>query len=127
GRVVRGAGSGRRRRAVGGGDRGGAGIAQEARRERRRQPVARGSLWRRPGAGLTMRLCFISAAALVVAGGSAVMLHHRAQPYHFHYENVLGTSMEITVLAVSEPAGQAGAAAALERIDRDAKILSGYD
>jgi thiamine biosynthesis lipoprotein len=70
---------------------------------------------------------YVSAAALVLAGVAAVTLHHRPQPYRFHYENVLGTSMEVTVLASSDRAGKAAAAAVLEKIDRDAKILSGYD
>jgi FAD:protein FMN transferase len=74
-----------------------------------------------------MRFKYVSVAALVVAAGAAVLLHHRPQPFRFHYENVLGTSMNLTVLAASDQAANAAAALVLDRIDRDAKILSGYD
>ncbi len=55
------------------------------------------------------------------------MLPLRARPYRFHYDSVLGTSMDVTVVARSAAAARAAAAVALDRIDRDAKILSGYD
>src|SRR4051812_45939847 len=74
-----------------------------------------------------MRLKYLSATALLLALGAAVALHHRAETFRFHYENVLGTSMEVTVLASSQEGANAAAAAVLDRIDADAKILSGYD
>ena len=47
--------------------------------------------------------------------------------YVFHYENVLGTSLEIKVAASS--ASQAGRAeqAVLAEIDRESRILSSWD
>jgi FAD:protein FMN transferase len=47
--------------------------------------------------------------------------------FQFHHENVLGTSMEMTVCASSEQEAAAAEAAALAEIDRLAKILSTYD
>ena len=76
-----------------------------------------------------MRLRYLSAAAVVVtAAAVATAIHHRtAQPFKYHYENVLGTSMDVTAIAYSERDAKAATAAVLDRIDRDAKILSGYD
>ena len=74
-----------------------------------------------------MRLKYLFAIVLTAAAVAAVSLHGRARAFHFQYENVLGTSMEVTVLASSEGAANAAAGAVLERIDHDAKILSGYD
>ena len=74
-----------------------------------------------------MRLRLLGFAALVAAITTAAWLHERAKPYAFHYENVLGTSMEVTVIASSEADAHRGAAAVLSRIDHDARILSGYD
>jgi FAD:protein FMN transferase len=71
-------------------------------------------------------LC-VGACVLAAGVGAAIALHHRTQPFRFHYENVLGTSMDVTVLAASEGAARATTAVVLDRIDRDAKILSGYD
>lgn len=76
-----------------------------------------------------MRLRHVSLAALLAAATLtiAIALPLRAQPFRFHYESVLGTSMDVTVVARSESAARAAAGVALDRIDRDAKILSGYD
>jgi thiamine biosynthesis lipoprotein ApbE len=75
-----------------------------------------------------MRLRYLSVAALAVAvAATAVVAHHRTQAFHFHYENVLGTSMEVTVVAATRDAAQAASQVVLDRIDHDAKILSGYD
>ncbi len=75
-----------------------------------------------------MRLRYLCAAAVVTAAATAaVTLRHPAQPFKYHYENVLGTSMDVTVIASSDSAAHAATAAVLDRIDRDAKILSGYD
>ena len=74
-----------------------------------------------------MKLKFVAATALLLAATAAFILHARAQPYRFHYENVLGTSMDVTVVATSKQAANAAAGIVLDRIDRDAKILSGYD
>jgi FAD:protein FMN transferase len=47
--------------------------------------------------------------------------------YTSHYENVLGTSLELKVSAVSQQASAQAEKAALGEIDRLTKILSGYD
>ena len=47
--------------------------------------------------------------------------------YTSHYENVLGTSLELKVSAVSRQASGQAEKAALGEIDRLTKILSGYD
>jgi thiamine biosynthesis lipoprotein len=76
-----------------------------------------------------MRLRYLCAAAALVtaAASAAALLHHGAEPYKFHYENVLGTSMDVTVVAASEDAATTATRAVLDRIDSDANILSGYD
>ena len=76
-----------------------------------------------------MRPRYVTVAALLVAAtlALAIALPLRAQAFRFHYENVLGTSMDVTVVARSETAARAAAGVALDAIDRDAKILSGYD
>lgn len=63
--------------------------------------------------------------SLCVAGSTTVGNHNRL--YNAHYENVLGTSLELKILAGSEIAADNAEQAALREIDREAKILSGYD
>jgi thiamine biosynthesis lipoprotein len=74
-----------------------------------------------------MRRRYAVTAALLAAATLSIVLPLRGRVYRFHYESVLGTSMDVTVVARSEAAARATAAVALDRIDRDAKILSGYD
>jgi thiamine biosynthesis lipoprotein ApbE len=45
----------------------------------------------------------------------------------FHHENVLGTSLELKVAALTRAAADKAEARVLTEIDREAKILSGYD
>jgi thiamine biosynthesis lipoprotein ApbE len=47
--------------------------------------------------------------------------------YVSHVENVMGTSLEIKVQAASDDAGRAAERTILDEIDRQSKILSGYD
>jgi FAD:protein FMN transferase len=49
------------------------------------------------------------------------------RPYVSHHENVLGTSLELKIRAATPAAAKRSEAAALAEIDREAKILSGYD
>jgi thiamine biosynthesis lipoprotein ApbE len=51
----------------------------------------------------------------------------RQRPFVFHHENVLGTSLELKVLAANSVTADAAEAAALVETDRLAAILSGYD
>jgi len=62
-----------------------------------------------------------------VAGGALWTLHDRSETFTYHYDNVLGTSLDITVRASSERAAVAADAAIRAQIDHDAKILSSYD
>ena len=83
-----------------------------------------------PAQDLLMRLSTWPPLTLLAAtAATAVTLtfQHRAQSYKFHYENVLGTSMEVTVVAASEGAAASATKAVLDRIDGTRKILSGYD
>jgi thiamine biosynthesis lipoprotein ApbE len=66
---------------------------------------------------------------VVLAGlaSTAAMLLPGGHTFRSHYENVLGTSMDLTILAGSAPAARTAEAAVLAQIDHDAKILSGYD
>src|ERR1700692_2133079 len=50
----------------------------------------------------------------------------KRQPFQFHHESVLGTSMELMVDSTSEREAARAEAAALTEIDRLAKILSTY-
>jgi hypothetical protein len=68
---------------------------------------------------MTMRFKSVAVAALVLAAGAVIVLHGRARAYQFHYENVLGTSMDMTVVAASKEVAGTVAAAVLDRIDRD--------
>ena len=57
-----------------------------------------------------------------------VMASSLGEPaYVFHYENVLGTSLELKVFAGTPASARSAEDAVLAEIDREAKILSGYD
>lgn len=76
-----------------------------------------------------MRLKFLLASgalflSLAMTGSSRVGL--RSQVYRYNYENVLGTSAEIRVLAGSEEAADQAQAAAMDEIERLNGVLSGY-
>ena len=64
---------------------------------------------------------------LMVAGSFAFLPSASNKIYVSNYENVLGTSMEIKVLARGEKTATKAEEAALAEIDRLNKILSGYD
>src|SRR4051812_21435988 len=66
----------------------------------------------------------LALGSLFVASGS---LSPTGRWYTFEHENVLGTSCEIKLAAGSETAARKGETAALAEIDRESKILSGYD
>jgi thiamine biosynthesis lipoprotein ApbE len=77
-----------------------------------------------------MKPILISATALLVftASFASVGKLSTSAPWRTsHYENVLGTSMEIKLLATSEPAADRAEAAALDEIKRLNDVLSGYD
>jgi thiamine biosynthesis lipoprotein ApbE len=66
----------------------------------------------------------ISSASLVGASTAGAA---RSQIYTAHYENVLGTSLEMKVLATTDAQADKAEAAALAEVDREAKILSSWD
>ncbi|MEO8368003.1 MAG: DUF2271 domain-containing protein [Candidatus Solibacter sp.] len=69
----------------------------------------------------------LSATLISTAFAASGSLANPARQYTWQHENVLGTSFEIKLTAASEAAARQGEAAALEEIDRQAKILSAYD
>jgi thiamine biosynthesis lipoprotein ApbE len=64
---------------------------------------------------------------LALCSGGSSSIGGRAQMFQFHYDNVLGTSCDLKILATSEAHAEQSQTAALDEIDRESKILSGYD
>lgn len=76
-----------------------------------------------------MRSAILFAAILLLAqsqGGSATTFT-RSKSYVFHYENVLGTSLELKIVASSPAQSEQAEKAVLAEIDREAHILSSWD
>jgi FAD:protein FMN transferase len=67
----------------------------------------------------------IALLAVLTAGGSSIARHGR--PFVFHYENVLGTSLELKIDATNSAAADRADAAARREIERDARILSAWN
>jgi thiamine biosynthesis lipoprotein len=65
--------------------------------------------------------------AVILAVTAVFTDYERFQSYSFQYEDVLGTSMDLTVLATSQAAAARAESAVLASIDRDASILSAWD
>src|SRR5579863_1993358 len=77
-----------------------------------------------------MKPLFLSATAVLALAASFASVGSRPKPVSWrtaHYENVLGTSMEIKLIAASQPDADRADAAALDEIRRLNSILSGYD
>jgi thiamine biosynthesis lipoprotein ApbE len=68
-----------------------------------------------------------AALALVATCAAGFAWLTRSRPYTSHYDDVLGTSLDLTIVAASDRAAQVAESAALGQIDHDAKILSSYD
>src|SRR5262249_18502071 len=51
----------------------------------------------------------------------------RAGDYEFYHENVMGTSLELRVQAVDEPAARRAEGLVLRRIDPFRRVFSGFD
>lgn len=66
-----------------------------------------------------------SSSAIEAASSSGDTAHD--QLYGVHYENVLGTSFDMKVVAATEAEADESEAAALAEIDREAKVLSSWD
>ena len=69
----------------------------------------------------------LSLALLSTSYGGSGSLPGARRFFTFQHENVLGTSFELKVQAGSEAAARMGETSALGEIEREAKILSGYD
>jgi thiamine biosynthesis lipoprotein ApbE len=77
-----------------------------------------------------MKPLFITATALLALAASYATVGTRPAPTPWrtaHYENVLGTSMEIKLITDSGDAEDRADAAALAEIKRSNSVLSGYD
>ena len=78
-----------------------------------------------------MRSLTCCLAALLFVTASNANAHPKIKKashlYISHYENVLGTSMELKIYATSQGQAANAEAAALNEISRMSKILSGYD
>jgi FAD:protein FMN transferase len=80
-----------------------------------------------------MRLLSCLIAAFLLNGVHDTNSNEKPKPikinhlYISHYENVLGTSMELRISAASQDEATIAESAALREITRLAKILSGYD
>src|ERR1035437_7849827 len=75
----------------------------------------------------TASMLVIGILLLAICPGGSSTISTPNRLYVFHYENVLGTSLELKILASSAAQSEKAKAAALAEIDRDAKILSAWD
>src|ERR1700726_433122 len=77
----------------------------------------------------TMRSAILLAATLLPgpSQGASPTASTRSKLYVFHYENVLGTSLELKVVASSPAQSERAEKAVLAEIDREAHILSSWD
>ena len=76
-----------------------------------------------------MKFMFLLGATLLVApshGGSSTTSRH-GQMYVFQYENVMGTSLEIKVVAPTAAQSEKAEKAVLAEIDRESSLLSSWD
>jgi len=60
-------------------------------------------------------------------GSSTISISHRTQPFVSRYENVLGTSLEIKVVASTAAQSEQAESAVLAEIDRESHILSSWE
>jgi FAD:protein FMN transferase len=67
------------------------------------------------------------ASTVLVLCGLVLSSRHHVRAHTFNHEHILGTSLELKVIAESNRAAGRAEAAALAEIDRQARILSSYD
>ncbi len=70
---------------------------------------------------------FVRSIILAAAGLAAVASGFSAEPFRFHHEDILGTSLDLQVAAADEKQATAVEGAVLDEIERLRKILSTYD
>lgn len=73
-----------------------------------------------------MKIRNLALAALVLAGAGSSTVRTGAI-HRYNYENILGTSLEVKILAANEAQADRARDAALDEIERLRRILSGYD
>ena len=66
-------------------------------------------------------------AAVTIVAAAFTFLHRAPRTFVNDYENILGTSMEVKVLASSDAQAAQANDAVLAEIERESKLLSGYD
>src|SRR6187399_1372097 len=76
---------------------------------------------------MTRRVALVIVALVGAAGFWVGTARPHAEIYESHFENVMGTSLDLKVLATSEAASEAAATAVLAEIARQSSILSAYD
>ena len=81
---------------------------------------------RSPGSGTAMTRRLMFAVAAVVLCLSAAALWPRQARYERHHDHILGTSLDLAIVADSAAAADRAEAAALAEIARLDRILSGY-
>ena len=74
-----------------------------------------------------LQLAILASILLSPALAAPIAAQARGHLYDFHYENVLGTSLELKVAATSEAQSEMVEQTALAEIDREAHILSSWD
>lgn len=78
-------------------------------------------------APLRVTLLLLSSLLLAPSWGRSSTTSTRGKLYVVHYENVLGTSLEIKVAASSPAQSEKAEEAVLAEIDRESRILSSWD
>ncbi len=74
-----------------------------------------------------MKILYFLLSIVIIILGTSSDNPASTQVYNFNYENVLGTSFTLKVVAISESAASEAEATALSEIDRLSKILNTYD
>ncbi len=74
-----------------------------------------------------LHLAFVLAFVGLSGAAPTARLALAAEDHLFHHENVMGTSLELRVLAETDEAAKWAEARVLAEIDRLSKIFSGYD
>jgi thiamine biosynthesis lipoprotein ApbE len=74
-----------------------------------------------------LAVCSLLFVAMAVQASESPKIKKASRLYVSHFENVLGTSLEIKIKSVSEKQAAVAEAAAMKEIDRVSRIVSAYD